>query len=121
MRIATYNASLYGKSATGIKSRLSDGDDRHAANVASIVQTVRPDVLLVNELDYDADQTNAKLLNEKFFAVAHGDLAAIKYPYVYGVPSNTGVGSGLDLDNNQKSDGPADAWGFGRYLSLIHI
>lgn len=115
IRIATYNASLYGKRAGEIRQRLSDGDDSQAAKIAAIIQTIRPDILLVNEIDYDADAGTAKLLNEKFIAVGQSDRAPIDYPYVYSAPSNTGLASGRDLDGDAKSDGPGDAWGFGVY------
>ena len=51
LRIATYNTSLYGKVAGQIRQRLSDGMDSQAEKVAAIVQTVRPDILLVNDKD----------------------------------------------------------------------
>lgn len=115
VRIATYNTSLYGKVAGQIRERLSDGVDSQAEKVAAIVQTVRPDILLVNEIDYDDDGRTAKLLAEKFFNVPQGDLKPIDYPYVYSAPSNTGVDSGMDLNNNRKAGEPNDAWGFGNY------
>jgi len=37
------------------------------------------------------------------------------YKYTYAGPVNTGVDSGLDLNNNGKTSDPADAWGFGRF------
>ena len=115
IRVATYNASLYGKKAGEIRERLSDGKDDHAVNVARIVQTIRPDVLLINEIDHEPDGSVASLLNEDFFAKPQRDLAAINYPYVYSVPSNTGVGSGMDLNHNAELGESNDAWGYGVY------
>ena len=115
LRFATYNASLFGKVAGEIRERLADGADDQAEKVAAIVQTIRPDVLLINELDYDADGNTAKLLAEKFFAKPQGDRFPIEYPYVYSIPSNTGIDSGLDLDHNGKTGEAADAWGYGKY------
>jgi endonuclease/exonuclease/phosphatase family metal-dependent hydrolase len=115
LRIATYNTSLYGKVAGQIRDRLSDGKDSQAEKIAAIVQTVRPDILLVNEIDYDSDAGTAKLLAEKFFAKAQGELKAIDYPFIYAAPSNTGIDSEFDLNNNGKKREPNDAWGFGAY------
>jgi len=115
MKIATYNASLYGKVAGEIRDRLSDGKDSQAEKVAAIVQTVRPDILLINEIDYDGDNETAKLLADNFFSKPQGDRKAINFPYLYVAPSNTGLDSGLDLNNNGKKGEPSDAWGFGRY------
>lgn len=115
IRIATYNASLYGKTSGQVRQRLEDGMDQQAENVAAIVQTVRPDLLLINEIDYDADGATARLLAEKFFAKPQGDRDPIEYPYILAVPSNTGIDSGLDLNNNGRKGEPSDAWGYGVY------
>lgn len=115
MKIATYNVSLYGKVAGEIRDRLRDGKDSQAEKVAAIVQTVRPDILLINEIDYDVDNETAKLLSENFFSKPQGDRKAIDFPYLYVAPSNTGLDSGFDLNNNGKKGEPGDAWGFGRY------
>ncbi|MEM7025049.1 MAG: endonuclease/exonuclease/phosphatase family protein, partial [Pseudomonadota bacterium] len=39
----------------------------------------------------------------------------IEYPYVYIAESNTGIPSGVDLDNDGTVGGPGDAYGFGFY------
>jgi len=39
----------------------------------------------------------------------------IEYPYVFHAPSNTGVDSGFDLDNNGRKGEAGDAYGFGRF------
>ena len=115
LRIATYNASLYGKKTGEIRERLKDGRDRQAENIATVVQTVRPDILLLNEIDFDADSATAKLIAEKYFAVGRGKREGIEYPFVYAAASNTGLNSSLDLNNNGKTGEPNDAWGFGVY------
>jgi len=115
LRIATFNASLYGKAAGEVKARLAGGDDPQAIALAAIVQTVRPDILVINEIDYDADAATAKLLAEKYFAVARDGSQPIDYTSIYSAPSNTGVDSPFDLDGNGKTGDPADAWGYGVY------
>ncbi len=115
LRLATYNASLYGQQSGEIRERLSDGVDEQAARIASIIQTVRPDILLVNEIDHDEGAVTAKLLAEKFINFSQGKLKPIKYPYVYSAPSNTGIASGIDLDGDGETSGPGDAWGYGAY------
>ena len=115
IRIATYNVSLYGKQAGQVRERLSDGDDRRAKDIATVIQLVRPDVLLLNEIDHDADGATVKLFVQKFLGVAQHGNDPIDYPYVYSVPSNTGVDSGMDLNNNNRVGEPPDCWGFGVY------
>ncbi len=83
---------------------------------AAILQHVRPDVLLVNEIDFDPGRRqNARLFEERYLGVSQGGLAPLGYPFVYFAPVNTGVPTGLDLDNDGERDGPGDAFGFGRY------
>ena len=115
IRIATYNVSLYGKSAGRVRERLADGQDRQASRIAAVIQSVRPDILLINEVDYDEGGLTAKLFAEKFLAVGQHGREAMVYPFVYAAPSNTGIDSQRDLDGDGKTSGPADAWGFGLY------
>jgi hypothetical protein len=70
-------------------------------------------VLLINEFDFDAAGEAADLFRENYLEVPHNGAAPIYYPYVYQAPSNTGVPSGFDLDNNGSVGGPNDAFGFG--------
>jgi endonuclease/exonuclease/phosphatase family metal-dependent hydrolase len=118
LRIATYNASLYDDAAGGLVARLREGD-ANARKVAAVLQRVRPDVVLLNEFDYDAEGTAADLFQRQYLEVAQaGGGAALRYPYRYFAPVNTGVPSGLDLDRNGVAGGEGrdrgnDAWGYG--------
>ncbi|MCO8122467.1 endonuclease/exonuclease/phosphatase family protein [Stieleria sp. TO1_6] len=126
-RVATLNASLYGKAAGQIRQRLSDPQDRQAQRIASIVQTIRPDVLLINELDYEPDSAPARLLAENYFAVSQSapqsatdpasvvDLPPIEYPYWFSAPSNTGIDSKFDLNHDGQTGSASDTWGYGVY------
>lgn len=121
LRIATFNVSLYGKRQGEIRERLSARDDRQAKRIASIVQTIRPDVLLINELDHEPDAAPARLLAENYFAVAQnnadgdGKLPPVIFPYFYSAASNTGIDSTLDLNNDGQLGSGNDAWGYGIY------
>lgn len=114
VRVATFNASLYSELAGGLIERLQQ-DDPAARKIAAVIQQRRPDVLLLNEFDYDADSTAADLFQQRYLAVPQHGQAAITYAYRYLAPVNTGVPSGFDLDGDGRSDGPGDAWGFGRH------
>ncbi len=115
VRIATFNVSLYGDKAGEIRERLQGGRDIQAMKIAAIVQTVRPDVLLLNEIDYDADAATVQLLAKEYFAVSQGGREASEFPYLYSVASNTGVDSGLDLNRNKTLGEGNDCWGYGAY------
>lgn len=113
VRFATFNASLNRNSAGALIADLSTSGNAQAATVAEIVQRVRPDVLLINEFDYDENGVAAQLFQDNYLSVPHNGAAAIEYPYHYVAPSNTGIPSGFDLNNNGSIGGPDDAFGFG--------
>jgi hypothetical protein len=122
VRFATFNASLNRPSAGLLATHLADPDAddqfrRQAKNVAEVVQRVGPDVLLINEFDplgnEDAPSGPEDLFRDNFLEVSQNGADPIEYPYAFIAPSNTGVPSGFDLDNNGSVGGPNDAFGFG--------
>jgi len=115
VRFATFNASLNRAAAGELVQDLSTPDDPQAAAVAEIVQRQRPDVLLVNEFDYVPDHEAADLFRTNYLEVSQRGAEPIRYPYVYVAPSNTGVPSGHDLNNNGTVGGGDDAFGFGLF------
>ena len=118
LRVATYNTSLYNDTDSGLIRRLEAGDPA-ARDIATVLQRVRPDLVLLNEFDYDADGRAADLFQRRYLEVPQGsDGRALRYPYRYFAPVNTGVPSGLDLDGNgivggNGRDRGNDAWGYG--------
>lgn len=114
VRFATYNTSLFDEYDGGLIARLERGDD-NARKIASVIQLMRPDVLLLNEFDYDAAERAAELFQRRYLEVPHAGLVPIRYDYRYSAPVNTGVPSGLDLDNDGATDTANDAWGYGQH------
>lgn len=118
IRVATYNTSLYSDETGGLIGEL-EGDSAHARKIAAVLQRVRPDLVLLNEFDYDEAHRAADLFQQRYLEVAQaGGGEALKYPYRYLAPVNTGVPSGLDLDRNGQTGGEGrgrgnDAWGYG--------
>ncbi|MCF8799143.1 endonuclease/exonuclease/phosphatase family protein [Xanthomonas campestris pv. campestris] len=118
LRIATYNTSLYSDEAGGLVRELQ-GDSAHARKIAAVLQRVRPDLVLLNEFDFDPAHRAADLFQQRYLQVAQpGGGDALSYPYRYLAPFNTGVPSGLDLDSNGTVGGDGrsrgnDAWGYG--------
>ncbi|MEI5674605.1 MULTISPECIES: endonuclease/exonuclease/phosphatase family protein [unclassified Nocardioides] len=115
VRFQTFNASLNRATAGELVADLSTPDDAQAAAVAEIVQRTRPDVLLLNEFDYVEGGKAVDLFRENYLEVPQGDAEPIRYRYSYVAPSNTGVPSGHDLDNNGTVGGGNDAYGFGEF------
>jgi hypothetical protein len=113
VRFATFNASLNRFNAGDLIADLSTPGNAQADAVAEIIQRVRPDVLLINEFDFDEDWEAARLFQDNYLSVPHGDAEPIAYPYRFVAPSNTGAPSGFDLNNDGSVGGPDDAFGFG--------
>jgi hypothetical protein len=112
-RFATFNASLNRNAEGQLIADLSTPDNAQAATVAEIIQRVQPEVLLINEFDFDAEGTAARLFQDNYLSVPHNGAAPIDYPYRFVAPSNTGIPSGFDLNNDGAVGGPDDAFGFG--------
>lgn len=118
LRLATYNTSLYSDDAGGLIRELQ-GDSAHARKIAAVLQQTRPDLVLLNEFDFDDAHRAADLFQQRYLEVAQpGGGEPLHYAYRYLAPVNTGVPSGLDLDNNGTVGGKGrergnDAWGYG--------
>jgi endonuclease/exonuclease/phosphatase family metal-dependent hydrolase len=115
VRIATFNIAMGLEHPGQLAAALSSGADERLRQVAEILQRVRPDIVLLNEFDYDPYVDTAALLNDNYLSRATGNHAAIHYPHHFRTPVNTGVDSGFDLDGDGQPGGPGDAWGFGRF------
>ncbi len=111
VRFATFNASLNRNFAGQLLADLSTPNNPQAQTVAEIIQRVRPDVLLINEFDFEP--AALVLFQQNYLSVPHNGAAPIAYGYTYIAPSNTGIPSGFDLNNNGVVGGPDDAFGFG--------
>lgn len=105
VRVATYN--IEDVRTLDVKNL----DQPRLRAAAALIQHVRPDVLLVNEVTYDQPGDpgyaegdtigfNGQRFADTFLAVSQGEgLAPIRYR-AYMPPTNTGLASGFDLDNS---------------------
>ena len=113
VRFATFNASLNRAFEGQAVADLSTTDNAQARAVAEIIQRVRPDVLLINEFDFVEGNVLSDLFQDNYLSISQNGAAAIDYPYVFVAPSNTGIPSAFDLNNDGGIGGPDDAFGFG--------
>ena len=120
VRFASFNVSLFRDSEGELIEDLSTPDNSQGQAVAEIIQRVNPDVLLLNEFDYDPNGEAAQLFQENYLSVSQNGIDPVDYPYVYLAPSNTGIASGFDFDNNGEAvtelgsrEYGNDAYGFG--------
>lgn len=115
VRFAVFNAALNRPSSGHLLRDLKNGRNRQLKGVAEIVQRVRPDVLVLQEFDYDPAGESADLFCENFLGKSQRKHEPIEYPYSYCGPVNTGLDTGLDLDNDGQVSGPADCHGYGAF------
>ena len=109
-RFATFNASLNRGAEGQALIDLSTPGNAQASAVAEIIQRTRPEILLINEFDFyepTAEHPDGPLVEafrDNYLEVGHHGAAPIDYPYSFVAPSNTGVSSGFDLNNNGVVD-----------------
>jgi hypothetical protein len=133
VRFATFNIEVL--SAEKLRSVDAAGRGNHVqlCRAAEILQRIRPDVLLVNEIDYDGPAedgptasasgnpvqsgapNSATRFRDLYLQVSQNGQKPLDYPHLFYGPSNTGIPTGKDLNNDGKTDGPADAYGYGAY------
>lgn len=100
IRVATFNAALNRAAAGGLVADLATGEDKQARAVAAIIQRVRPDILLLNEFDYDPDGRALALFQERYLSVGQEGAAPLVFTHAFTGPVNTGLASGRDLDGD---------------------
>ena len=115
VRFATYNASFNRATAGALIADFGSTGNTQGRRVAEIIQRVRPDVLLLNEFDYDAAGQAAARFQSNYLGVSQNGFAPITYPYRFLRSVNTGVPSGFDFNNDGSTNGPDDAYGFGAF------
>ena len=133
LKIATFNVSMealnYVKSQANevpshAEKRLSQAlnnallqGHQQIKNIAEIIQTVNPDIILLNEFDHQNDNYQAlKIFISQYLNKSQQGQKAINFPYYYQAPVNTGVNSTLDIDGNGKKGVlPGDGFGYGYF------
>ncbi|MGR0319537.1 endonuclease/exonuclease/phosphatase family protein [Agromyces sp. ZXT2-3] len=115
VRVATYNLSLNRNAEGQLVEDLSTGANAQAKTVAEVIQRANPDIVLLNEFDYVEGGLAADLFRDNYLEVSQGGADPVEYPYAFVAPSNTGIPSGFDLNNNGVVAGGDDAFGFGLF------
>jgi hypothetical protein len=127
VRIALFNIREFRTEKITQVDESGVGVNPQARAAAEIIQRVRPDILVLNEIDHDYGGEEEGLdLNARRFASAYlaSGENAIGFSYSYAAPNNTGLLTGLDLDGNghvatDEDRGSRihgnDAFGYGTY------
>jgi hypothetical protein len=109
VRIAAWGAPL-SRDGPGLLLRdLRSGEDEGAEAAVALLAEARPDVLLLTDMDWDAEGAALEALARRL-----GE-AGLDYPHRLALPSSAGLPSGLDLDGDGRLGGPGDAQGWGRF------
>jgi hypothetical protein len=129
LRIAQFNIKELSTTKLLDTDAEGRGQDPQLLAAAEIIRELNPDVLILNEIDLDIDAYLSGMdysLNAERFknAYLNPEDELRDYPYIFAAPSNTGILSGLDLDNNGKiatakdlgtRDYGGDSFGYGIY------
>lgn len=120
--VATFNVSLSPNTEAALPALLANPGSSNPRKIAEIIQRVAPDVLFINELNYDGTRENLDALHDHFIARSQNGQPPQNYPHRYLAASNTGIHSGFDLNNSgsiNRTPGSVtygdDCFGFGRF------
>ncbi|SEN15308.1 Endonuclease/Exonuclease/phosphatase family protein [Loktanella fryxellensis] len=103
MRIATFAAPL-GRDGPGLMLRDLGRADVQIDAVVAIVAQVNPDILLLTDVDFDADGLALDALADR-----------MGFAHAFALRPNTGMATGLDLDGNGYLGDARDAQGYGTF------
>ena len=113
LRVATFNTDMNRQGAGVLVKDIAERDPQ-VLNVAEIILRVRPDIILLNEIDHDP-QGLALAGFQQVLAEGVGEVPGLAFEHAFLAPSNTGEPLGVDLNNDGKVMGARDAKGFGRF------
>ena len=88
------------------------GKDPQIDAVRQMIQTLRPDVIALQGIDFDMQQTALNALADE---LANAD---VQYPFRFSAAPNAGQESGLDLNGNGKLGDADDSHGYGRFYGM---
>lgn len=110
LRIATYHTGL-SRDGPGLLLRdiLRAKDERIAA-VLAVISATRPDIILLLDFDYDLENQALTAFRNRLTESGGPD-----YPYLFALRPNSGLATGLDMDNSGRLNEPHDAQGYGRF------
>ena len=114
LRIAAFNVSLSRNAAGQFVQEMRLGGTPQSRAVAEIIQRVRPDILLINEIDHDPAGNALALFADSLETGLRG-AEGIAYPHRFTAPVNAGLLAPVDLDGDGRRTLPGDAFGFGRH------
>ena len=113
LRVATFNTSLFRDGEGDLMREMENPQSGDPKKVAEIIQIVRPDILLLNEFDFDVGGVALDDFHDNFLSVGQGAQAAIDFPFRYVAESNTGIAACFDLNNDGRMVKTPETVGYG--------
>ncbi len=107
IRVATFNVSFFRKTSGQLIADLALPNQPQIEAVTSLINDINPDVILLNEFDFDEKNLAVQAFGKKYLHDA--------YPYHFTAPVNTGVPSGMDMNHDGDIADPEDCFGFGTH------
>ncbi|MFW8594108.1 endonuclease/exonuclease/phosphatase family protein [Cribrihabitans neustonicus] len=111
LRIATFNAELSRRGPGLMLRDILRGEDAQVAAVVAIIAEARPDVLVLQGIDWDAEGRTLAALQQRLAE------AGAVYPHRFLRQPNAGlpVEPPLDMDGDGRIGDAGDAQGYGRF------
>lgn len=109
LRIASFNTELSRRGPGLLLRDILKGEDAQVAAVVAVLTQTRPDIVLLQGIDHDANGAALGALAE---ALAD---AGLTYPHRFAARPNSGLRTGRDHDGDGRVNGPGDAQGYGRF------
>jgi len=123
VRVATFNIFELGSQKLAERDSTGTLTNPQVRAAVEIMLAVRPDVLLLNEIDALPDDP-ARAARDLADVLRSSGVEPLDYPYMYAAPTNTGELSGFDLNRDGTVATAADvgtrthgddSWGYGTY------
>ena len=118
LRVAMFNISMSDSESEKILALTANPDITRLQRLAAIIQHIAPDVILLCEFDHlgkGGDDGALANFCDNYLAVSQYDQDPIEYPYRLCPATNTGLLTGVDLNNDGIISLPADGMGFGHF------
>ncbi|MDA8746869.1 endonuclease/exonuclease/phosphatase family protein [Litoreibacter sp.] len=103
----TYNADLSRKGPGLLVRDLLRFEDPVLRATLQAIVDLRPDVLALQDVDYDHDLVALGLIQDRLKELGH------PMPYGFAEPPNTGIATGFDIDRDGRFDTARDRQGYG--------
>ena len=104
IRFATFNTSLYRNDLGEIEKDLKSGENEQMKIIAEIIQRNNPDILALQEFDFAEDNKYVKLFLNNYLEKSQNGTDHVSYKFYYASPSNTGILTEFDLNNDGRKD-----------------